>query len=44
MHEVLEGTGDVGNMKLTPYGQKVARDNSKISADDTNTMLTSNNS
>eukprot|EP00970_Alexandrium_tamarense_P000772 scaffold90_cov184-Alexandrium_tamarense.AAC.2 len=44
MHEVLEGTGDVGNMKLTPYGQKVARENSKISADDTNTMLTSNNS
>ena len=44
MHEVLEGTGDVGNMKLTPYGQKVARDNSKKSADDTNTMLTSNNS
>jgi len=29
MHDVPEGTGCMGNMKLTPFGQKVARDAQK---------------
>jgi len=29
MHEVPDGTGCVGNMKLTPFGQRVARDAEK---------------
>ena len=33
MHVVPRGTGDVGNMKLTPLGQQLARENSIISDD-----------
>jgi hypothetical protein len=29
MHEICEGTGFVGNMKLTPLGQQIARDAEK---------------
>ncbi|KAL7539565.1 hypothetical protein ACHAXR_009399 [Thalassiosira sp. AJA248-18] len=29
MHEILDGTGCVGNMKLTPLGQQIARDANK---------------
>jgi hypothetical protein len=31
LHEIPPGTGDVGNMKLTPFGQEQARKNSSIS-------------
>ncbi|KAL7519268.1 hypothetical protein ACHAWX_004056 [Stephanocyclus meneghinianus] len=30
-HEIPDGTGDVGNMKLTPYGRQISRENSKTS-------------
>jgi hypothetical protein len=29
-HEIPDGTGDVGNMKLTPYGWQISREYSKI--------------
>eukprot|EP00804_Cyclotella_cryptica_P013497 CCRYP_017223-RA/>CCRYP_017223-RA protein AED:0.19 eAED:0.19 QI:0/-1/0/1/-1/1/1/0/788 len=31
LHDIPNGTGAVGNMKLTPYGQQIARENSRFS-------------
>ena len=30
-HEIPDGTGDVGNMKLTPYGWQISRENKSTS-------------